>query len=98
MIKKEKNSFILEELVNLMNKVLRCDSIPEEIFSCRLVCFNKKANEPGNLDNIRPISINNTYMKIIEKCLLTKIMKMIYSKKMINKKQIGFMDVDVKLT
>ena len=64
--------------------------MPEEITTSRLLCLNKKANEPGDVNNLRPIAISSTILKIIESSILTRLIKEINEKKLINKKQIGF--------
>ena len=64
--------------------------MPEEIITSRLFCLNKKANEPGDVNNIRPIAISSTILKIIESAILTRLLKEINEKNLLNKKQIGF--------
>ena len=64
--------------------------MPEEIITSRLFCLNKKANEPGDVNNIRPIAISSTILKILESAILTKLLKEINEKNLLNKKQIGF--------
>ena len=49
--------------------------MPEEIITSRLFCLNKKANEPGDVNNIRPIAISSTILKIIESAILTRLLK-----------------------
>ena len=39
---------------NILNRYLIPGVIPEEITTSRLFCLNKKANEPGDINNIRP--------------------------------------------
>ena len=75
---------------NILYRYLIQDVIPEEISTSRLFCLNKKANEPGKVNNIRPIVISSNILKIIESALLTILLKEINDKNLINKKQIGF--------
>ena len=75
---------------NILNRYLIPGVIPEEITTSRLFCLNKKANEPGDINNIRPIAISSTILKMIESSILTRLLKEINEKKLINKKQIGF--------
>ena len=51
---------------NILNRYLIPDVIPEEIITNRFFCLNKKANEPGDINNIRPIAISSTILKMIE--------------------------------
>ena len=46
---------------NILNRYLIPGVIPEEITTSRLFCLNKKANEPGDINNIRPIAISSQY-------------------------------------
>ena len=75
---------------NILNRYLIPGVIPEEITTSRLFCLNKKANEPGNVNNLRPIAISSTILKIIESAILTRLLKEINDRNLINKKQIGF--------
>ncbi len=40
--------------------------IPEEILCTGLICLNKCAVENGKLENIRPISINSCFIKLLD--------------------------------
>ena len=75
---------------DILNRYLIPGVIPEEITTSRLFCLNKKANEPGDVNNLRPIAISSTIIKMIESAILTRLLKEINTKKLINKKQIGF--------
>ena len=57
--------------------------MPEEITTNRLFCLNKKQNEPGNVDNLRPIAISSIILKMIESTILTRLLKEINEKKFI---------------
>ena len=69
---------------NILNRYLIPGVIPEEITTSRLFCLNKKANEPGDINNIRPIAISSTILKMIESSILTRLLKEINEKKLIN--------------
>ena len=56
----------------------------------RLFCLNKKADEVGNVDNLRPIAISSTFIKMIESAIYTRLLDVINAKKLICNKQIGF--------
>ena len=56
----------------------------------RLFCLNKKADEVGNVDNLRPIAISSTFIKMIESAIYTRLLDEINEKKLICNKQIGF--------
>ena len=75
---------------DILNRYLIPGVIPEEITTSRLFCLNKKANEPGDVNNLRPIAISSTIIKMIESAILTRLLDEINTKKLINKKQIGF--------
>ena len=62
---------------NILYRYLIQDVIPEEISTSRLFCLNKKANEPGKVNNIRSIAISSTLLKITELNLL-KLRQRIY--------------------
>ena len=64
--------------------------IPEELTTSRLLCLNKKANEVGDINNLRPIAISTTFIKIIESALLTIILKQVNDNKILCNEQIGF--------
>ena len=43
---------IHEKLTNIFNRYIKFNAIPKEITTFRLFCLNKKANEPGDINNI----------------------------------------------
>ena len=53
-------------LAILCNELLGNNELPEEVFSTRLICFNKNATCLGDIDAIRPIGINGVLSKMIE--------------------------------
>ena len=56
----KENSLLYEKLANIFNRYIEFNAIPKEITTFRLLCLNKKANEPGDINNIRPIAISST--------------------------------------
>ena len=48
---------VYEKLKIILNRYLIPGVIPEEITTSRLFCLNKKADEVGDINNIRPIAI-----------------------------------------
>ena len=52
--------------------------------------MNKKADEVGDINNIRPIAISSTFLKLIESAILTRLINEINEKKILCNKQIGF--------
>ena len=86
----DKNPLIYEKLANIFNRYIKYNAIPNEITTFRLFCLNKKGNEPGDINNIRPIAISSTILKLIEKIILTRLMNEINEKKILCNKQIGF--------
>ena len=77
-------------LAILCNELLGNNELPEEVFSTRLICFNKNATCLGDIDAIRPIGINGVLSKMIEIVIRKHLRKHIYGKKLISSKQIGF--------
>ena len=65
----------------MLNRYLIPGVIPEEITTSRLFCLNKKGDEVGDINNIRPITISSTFMKLIELALLTRLVNEINKKK-----------------
>lgn len=56
----------LDNLAKVCNQMMREDTLPEEIFSTRLICFNKNALCLVDIDAIRPIGVNGVISKIME--------------------------------
>ncbi len=81
---------VYENLKVILNRYLIPGVIPEEITTNRLFCLNKKADEVGDINNIRPIAISSTFMKLIESAILTRLINEINEKKILCNKQIGF--------
>jgi len=90
LIDKNKLDNIYENLVKMYNRYLIPGVIPDEINTSRLFCLNKKADEIGNVDNLRPIAISSTFMKILESAIFTRLLDEINNKKILCNKQIGF--------
>jgi hypothetical protein len=83
-----------------LNEILRKNVIPEEIVTARLFCLNKDASNHGNVDNLRPIAISSTFMKLIERVILDRLSSIVYGKRLISIKQTGFMreaGIDINL-
>ena len=87
---KEENTFYKNLAVYYNQLMNDNEKIDEELICSRLLCLNKEASEPGNLENIRPISIFGPLVKIMEKVILVHLMKWITNNKIICKKQTGF--------
>ena len=86
----KENSLIYEKLANIFNRYIEFNAIPKEITTFRLLCLNKKANEPGDINNIRPIAISSTILKLMEKIILKRLLNEIDNKNILCNKQIGF--------
>ena len=65
--------------------------IPAEIMTARLICLNKKPDELGKEENIRPIAINGVMLKIMEFITNKKLNVFLKEHSVLCKKQIGFM-------
>ncbi len=64
--------------------------MPKDITNFRFFCLNKKANEPGDINNIRPTAISSTILKLMEKIILKRLLNEIDNKNILCNKQIGF--------
>ena len=62
---------VYENLKTTLNRYLILGVIPEEIITSRLFCLNKKSDEVGEINNIIPIAISSTFIKLIESAILT---------------------------
>ena len=83
----KENSLIYEKLANIFNRYIKFNAIPKEITTFRLFCLNKKANEPGDINNIRPIAISSTILKLMEKIILKRLISEINDKNILCNKQ-----------
>ena len=72
--------------MNFINKLMQAELMPDNLSLGRLLCLNKNANEPGNIDSIRPIVILGVIIKICEYPHLQALRKM-----KLNNNQIGFL-------
>ena len=76
----KENSLLYEKLANIFNRYIEFNAIPKEITTFRLLCLNKKANEPGDINNIRPFAISSTILKLMEKIILKRLLNEIDNK------------------
>ena len=90
LIKKEDLNIVYNNIAKVFNRYLKSKAIPNEMTISRLFCLNKKADEIGNVDNLRPIAISSTFMKILESAIFTRLLEEINNKKILCNKQIGF--------
>ena len=88
----ENNERIIKSLKELFDKLLTPEiPIPREIATSRLIVLNKNMNECGDINRIRPICIQSTILKLLERSLYFHFHKEIIKK--LNKAQIGFIGV-----
>jgi hypothetical protein len=80
-----------EEIARVINSKMNDETINSEIFTSRLFCLNKNAEENGKLDHVRPIVIASLLIKIYESALKDEIMKHVDTSDVVYGKQIGFM-------
>ena len=73
-------SLLYEKLTNIFNRYIEFNALPKEITTFRLLCLNKKANEPADINNIRPISISSIILKLMEKIMLKRLLNEIDNK------------------
>ena len=90
MLGKDKFNEVCNKLKEILNNYITYQRIPEEITTSRLFCLNKNASEAGDINNIRPIAIASTFIKIIESIILRRLLEEINNKKILCKKQTGF--------
>ena len=90
LMKKEELNIVYNNISKVFNRYLKPEVIPNEMTISRLFCLNKKADEVGNVDNLRPIAISSTFIKMIESAIYTRLLDEINEKKLICNKQIGF--------
>ena len=65
---------------------MKAELAPDNLSLGRLLCLNKNASEPGNINSIRPIAIMSVIIKICEFPLLQELKKL-----KLNNNQIGFL-------
>ncbi len=78
-------------MADLLNLILIDPNKFEIIFIARLICLNKEGESHGTLDNIRPIAVMSTLLKLIERVLYKYIMQWVDNNDVITKEQVGFM-------
>ena len=81
MLGKDKFNDVCNKLKEILNNYITYQRIPEEITISRLFCLNKNASEAGDINNIRPIAIASTFIKIIEFIILRRLLEEINHKK-----------------
>ena len=81
LIKKDEHNIVYNNISKVFNRYIKPDVIPNELRISRLFCLNKKADEIGNVDNLRPIAISSTFMKILESAIFTRLLDEINEKK-----------------
>ena len=91
-INKNKNYYFdfISSFTKYLNELINYRTFPEELITCRLFCLNKVASLPGKLENIRPIAIFGSIFKIMEKCILEKLMIFLNENNTLCKNQTGF--------
>ena len=80
----------ISSFTKFLNELINYRTFPEELITCRLFCLNKVASLPGKLENIRPIAIFGSIFKIMEKCILEKLMIFLNENNTLCKNQTGF--------
>ncbi len=94
---KDKNNIddktiILNNIKNLFNDILFSDKeVTEDLVTARLILLNKNADQPGQLNAIRPISIYGPIFKLMERSLYDELYSTIVPK--LSKNQVGFIGV-----
>ena len=79
-IKKDELNKVYNNIAKVFNRYLKPEVIPNEMTISRLFCLNKKADEVGNVDNLRPIAISSTFIKMIESAIYTRLLDEINEK------------------
>ena len=88
----EDNERVIKRLKELFDKLLTQENtITREIATSRLIVLNKNMNECGDINRMRPICIQSTILKLLERSLYFHFHEEIIKK--LNKAQIGFIGV-----
>ena len=90
LIKKDELNTVHNNIARMFNRYLKSEIITKKMTISRLFCLNKKADEVGNVDNLIPIAISSTFLKMIESAIYARLLDEINEKKLICNKQIGF--------
>ena len=70
----KENSLIYEKLANIFNRYIKFNVMPKEITTFSLFSLNKKANEPGDINTIKPNAISSSILKLMEKIILKRLL------------------------
>ena len=92
---KEMNEENLEEILDLINEWWIAGEIPENMLTARVASLYKKGN-PGLMENYRPISLLNTFYKILAAALQRRISGALGH--LVMKNQYGFTGVKAQVT
>ena len=82
-------SVIGETLVNLINKILENGIFPEELKTSKITPIYKKGRH-DDVNNYRPISILNTFSKILEKIIKIRLVRFVQTNFGFDCQQYGF--------
>ena len=74
LIKKQELNTVYNNIAKVFNRYLKQHVIPNEMTISRLFCLNKKVDEIDNVDNLRPIAISSTFIKMIESVIYTRLL------------------------
>lgn len=78
-----------EKLVNMTNKVLETGIYPQELKTAKVIPLHKKGAQ-DELNNYRPISLLNTFSKILEKVIKNRLISFIQGSFKFDNRQYGF--------
>lgn len=85
--------FFLVNFTRLISSLMNDYAVlPSEFTTSRLVCLNKDATKPGNIDNMRGIAVNGMIYKIIQWIALRTLKAFIRRTSLVAKQQISFME------
>ena len=90
-----KYNLVCKGIATMIAEMLEKKSFPTDVMVSRLMCLNKNASEVGKLENIRPIAIASTLLKLLEAVIYRHLASKVYDREgkyngILNKNQIGF--------
>ena len=76
-------------VVTLFNRFLEARKVPDEMNTALLRLLPKTADGLSNLDKTRPITLMETLMKLYERVIIGRVMKVVEEKPVLDKSQFG---------
>ena len=87
-IVKQFHMYILDPLRHIINLIFKSGIVPSH-FKTTIVIPIYKSGIKAIINNYRPISLINTFAKILEKCLKDRFINFLYANNILSKNQFG---------